>query len=63
MTTRPGRIKSVIDIDLDRSRHREDVVTSVEFAQLRNRVWLDVREEVLKHYAASGDPTSGDRTG
>jgi NitT/TauT family transport system ATP-binding protein len=63
MTTRPGRIKSVIDIDLDRSRHREDVVTSAEFAQLRNRVWLDVREEVLKHYAASGDPTSGDRTG
>ena len=63
MTTRPGRIKSVIDIDLDRSRHREDVVTSAEFAQLRNRVWLDVREEVLKHYAGSGDPTSGDRTG
>ena len=63
MTTRPGRIKSVIDIDLDRSRHREDVVTSPEFAQLKNRVWLDVREEVLKHYAASADQTSGDRTG
>jgi len=62
MTTRPGRIKSVIDIDLDRSRHREDVVTSPEFAQLKNRVWLDVREEVLKHYAASADETSGDRT-
>jgi NitT/TauT family transport system ATP-binding protein len=63
MTTRPGRIKSVIDIDLDRSRNREDVVTSAEFAQLKNRVWLDVREEVLKHYAASADQTGGDRKG
>jgi NitT/TauT family transport system ATP-binding protein len=59
MTARPGRIKSVVDIDLDRSRHREDVVTSPEFARLKNRVWLDVREEVLKHYALSAEP--GDR--
>ena len=55
MTMRPGRIKSVIDIDLDRARHREDIVTSADFAELRNRVWLDVREEVLKHYALSVD--------
>ena len=53
MTTRPGRIKSVVDIDLDRSRHREEIVTSPEFARLRNRVWLDVREEVLKYYEAT----------
>ncbi len=63
MTARPGRIKSVVDIDLDRSRHREDVVTSEEFARLRNRVWLDVREEVLKHYALSADPAGRDRVG
>ena len=55
MTTRPGRIKSVIDVDLDRARHREDVVTSPEFARLRNRVWLDVREEVLKQYDSAGE--------
>ena len=55
MTTAPGRIKSVVEVDLDRSRAREDVVTSPEFARLRNRVWLDVREEVLKHYEASRD--------
>ena len=53
MTMRPGRIKSVIDIDLDRSREREEIVTSVEFSRLRNRVWLDVREEVLKHYGST----------
>jgi NitT/TauT family transport system ATP-binding protein len=50
MTARPGRIKSVVDIALDRSRSREEIVTSAEFAALRNRVWLEVREEVLKHY-------------
>ena len=61
MTMRPGRIKSVIDVDLDRSRHREDIVISAEFAQLRNRVWLDVREEVLKHYALSAEPRRRDR--
>jgi len=53
MTTRPGRIKSVVDVDLDRARPREDVVTSEEFARLRNRVWLEVREEVLKFYEAT----------
>ena len=53
MTTRPGRIKSVVDIELDRSGSREAIMTSPEFARLRNRVWLDVREEVLKHYEAS----------
>jgi len=55
MTTRPGRIKSVIDVDLDRSREREEIVTSPEFSRLRNRVWLDVREEVLKHYGSARD--------
>ena len=53
MTARPGRIKSIVEIALDRSRSREDLVTSPEFSQLRNRVWLEVREEVLKHYAAA----------
>jgi len=50
MTTRPGRIKRVVEIGLDRSHPREEIVLSPEFAQLRNRVWLDVREEVLRHY-------------
>ena len=53
MTTRPGRIKSVVDIELDRSGSREAIMTSPEFARLRNRVWLDVREEVLKHYESA----------
>jgi NitT/TauT family transport system ATP-binding protein len=55
MTARPGRIKSVVDIELDRSCHREEIVTSPEFARLRNRVWLEVREEVLKHHDGARD--------
>ncbi|HXJ77893.1 MAG TPA: ABC transporter ATP-binding protein [Candidatus Methylomirabilis sp.] len=62
MTARPGRIKSIVDVDLDRSRHREDVVTSAVFERLRNRVWLDVREEVLKHHALSTDQFGRDRS-
>jgi len=53
MTTRPGRIKSVVTIDLDRSRNREEIMTSPEFSKLKNRVWLEVREEVLKYYEAA----------
>ncbi len=53
MTARPGRIKSVVEIALDRSCSREDIMTSPEFSRLRNRVWLEVREEVLKHYASA----------
>ena len=57
MTTRPGRIKSIVDIELDRSRNREEIMTSAEFARLRNQVWLEVREEVLKYYeSARGAP-------
>jgi NitT/TauT family transport system ATP-binding protein len=53
MTARPGRIKSVVDVKLDRSLPREQVMTSPEFGALRNQVWLEVREEVLKHSSAS----------
>ena len=53
MTARPGRIKSIVEIALDRSRSREDIVTSPEFSRLRNQVWLEVREEVLKHYESA----------
>ena len=53
MTTRPGKIKSIVDIELDRSRNREEIMTSPEFSELRNRVWLEVREEVLKYYESA----------
>ena len=55
MTTRPGRIKGIVDIELDRSGTREEIMMSSEFTRLRNRVWLAVREEVLKHHGSAHD--------
>ncbi|WP_026471231.1 ABC transporter ATP-binding protein [Alkanindiges illinoisensis] len=48
MTSRPGRIKQVIDVPASlRSKH-EDVRSRAEFGQLRHQVWTLLREEVLK---------------
>lgn len=48
MTSRPGRIKQVIDVPASlRSKH-EDVRSHAEFGQLRHQVWTLLREEVLK---------------
>lgn len=46
MHARPGRVKSEITVDLDRSQPRERVMVSNEFNRIRNDVWLSVREEV-----------------
>lgn len=48
MSRRPGRIVTEFRVDLDRTASREDVVLSQRYTDLRNRVWLTVREEVLK---------------
>ena len=44
MTARPGRIKSIIDVDLEHPRD----VTSPAFGQLMKPVYAALREEVLK---------------
>ncbi|WGW11673.1 ABC transporter ATP-binding protein [Saxibacter everestensis] len=46
MYARPGRVKSEVDVDIDRSKPREFVMVSDEFNSIRNDVWLSVREEV-----------------
>lgn len=45
MTSRPGRIKSVIDIDLDREASR-DPRSDPAFARYRNRIWQELHDEV-----------------
>jgi NitT/TauT family transport system ATP-binding protein len=48
MTSRPGRIKQVIDIpDVLRSE-ADDVRSLPEFGSVRHEVWTLLREEVLK---------------
>lgn len=45
MTQRPGTKKSVVPIDLDRSKPREEIVTSDKFHELKSTVWKSLHEE------------------
>ncbi len=45
MTNRPGTKKMSVDVDLDRSRDREDIITSSEYNRLKSEVWKSLREE------------------
>ena len=46
MTGRPGRIRELVDVDLDRSSGT-DVRSSPEFARYRHRVWNLLREQSM----------------
>ena len=46
MTSRPGRIKQVVDVRLGDRQADDDVRSSPEFAAYRHRVWSLLREEV-----------------
>ncbi|WHP06679.1 ABC transporter ATP-binding protein [Acinetobacter corruptisaponis] len=48
MTSRPGRIKQVIEVPAELRSDQEDVRSSPEFSQLRHQIWSLLREEVLK---------------
>lgn len=45
MTRGPGTTKDVVEIDLDRTKDREDIITSMEFTNVKNTVWKSLREE------------------
>jgi NitT/TauT family transport system ATP-binding protein len=48
MTSRPGRIKQVVDIPfLDRA-HEEDLRATPEFARLRHEIWTLLRDETQR---------------
>jgi NitT/TauT family transport system ATP-binding protein len=48
MTSRPGTIKTVIEVRLSRERQDEDIRTSPEFTAIHNQVWRALRSEVDK---------------
>ncbi|AGK52569.1 ABC transporter ATP-binding protein [Bacillus sp. 1NLA3E] len=48
MTSRPGKIKQIIDIPLESRTGEEDLRADPEFAKIRHDVWNLLREEVLK---------------
>ncbi|MFC6766963.1 ABC transporter ATP-binding protein [Natrinema soli] len=45
MTQHPGTKKAVLDIDIDRTGTREEIITSDEYAEQKNRVWRLLHEE------------------
>jgi NitT/TauT family transport system ATP-binding protein len=46
MSSRPGRIKQIVDVRLGDRDARQDVRSSSEFAAYRHQVWSLLREEV-----------------
>lgn len=48
MTSRPGRIKQVIEVPANLRGDTDDVRSSQAFGQLRHEIWTLLREEVLK---------------
>jgi NitT/TauT family transport system ATP-binding protein len=48
MTSRPGRIKQVIDIPLESRSRQEDPRAAPEFARLRHEIWSLLRDEFQK---------------
>ncbi|MDR7867831.1 MAG: ABC transporter ATP-binding protein [Sporomusaceae bacterium] len=48
MTAHPGRIKSIVDIDLPRPRDIAAIRTTLRYNQLFQTIWLTLRDEVLK---------------
>lgn len=45
MTARPGKIKSIDTVDFNRNQDTEDYVTDPDFAALKRKIWLSVKEE------------------
>lgn len=48
MTSRPGRIKQVIDIPFQSRRSEEDLRSNPDFVKLRHEVWELLKDEVSK---------------
>ena len=47
LTSRPGRVKAIVDIPLE-ARRDGDIRSAPEFAELRHRVWGLLHEEVQR---------------
>ncbi|MEA2462094.1 MAG: NitT/TauT family transport system ATP-binding protein, partial [Actinomycetota bacterium] len=48
MTSRPGRIKEIVDVPITSRSQTEDPRSDPEFARYRRQIWHLLREEVLR---------------
>jgi len=48
MTAHPGRIKTIINIDLPRPRNIAEIRTTLHYNKLFQDIWLTLRDEVLR---------------
>jgi NitT/TauT family transport system ATP-binding protein len=48
MTSRPGRIKQVVDVPITARSATEDLRSDPEFARYRHEIWTLLRDEVLQ---------------
>ena len=53
MASRPGNLKRIVPVALERPR-RYDVVTTPEFSELKRGILADIRQETLKVMALEG---------
>jgi NitT/TauT family transport system ATP-binding protein len=53
MTASPGRIKAVYPIDLPRPRNVTEIRFEPAFGRIYERLWADLRDEVLESYEQS----------
>ena len=58
LTSRPGRIKTSIDVDLPRPRVVYDLKSDARFGELTTRVWNELKDEVLAVFQATGGLSS-----
>ena len=59
MTSRPGRIKQVIDIPLESRSREEDLRATPEFSRLRHEVWSLLRDEFRQARVLERERVSG----
>ena len=45
MTRHPGTKKTTVEIDVDRTQDREDIIMSDRYTNVKNQVWQSLREE------------------
>ncbi|MBO0877887.1 MAG: ABC transporter ATP-binding protein, partial [Pseudonocardia sp.] len=48
LTSRPGRVKSVVHIDLDHRGEADDIRSTPVFAHYRHQIWTLLRDEVVR---------------